>query len=289
VRDALAAAGIEPDFQFEALSDRSGRHDDVDYIHRRTTAGDIYFVANRGRREVKVDASFRIAARQPELWDPVTGRIAAAAAFSQADGRTILPLSLPAGGSTFVAFRGDVAADARGAAASNELAVERVAAVEGPWRVEFDARWGGPNEPVGFAKLDDWSQRPEDAIRFYSGTTTYRTTFDAPADASTAANGRRWFLDLGRVENIASVTLNGEPLGVAWTEPFRVEATGRVRPGRNELVIEVTNLWPNRLIGDARRPRDERLTATNITKFKRDSPLLPSGLWGPVQLLSTSP
>jgi hypothetical protein len=87
------------------------------------------------------------------------------------------------------------------------------------------------------------------------------------------------------VENLAAVTLNGKALGVAWTEPFRVDVTAAVRAGRNELLIEVTNLWPNRLIGDRRRPRDERLTQTNVTKFTRDSPLLPSGLLGPVNLL----
>jgi hypothetical protein len=83
--------------------------------------------------------------------------------------------------------------------------------------------------------------------------------------------------------------VNGQPAGVAWTEPFRLDVTGLVHDGRNELAIEVTNLWPNRLIGDAGRPREERFTATNITKFKVESPLLPSGLMGPVELLKTAP
>jgi hypothetical protein len=277
----------------EAMADRRGERDQrqerggVDYIHRRTTAGDIYFVTNRGRREVEVDASFRITSRQPELWDPVTGRVADAMAFSQGAGRTDVPLTLPAGGSAFVVFRRPIEADAYGNAKSNDPKLDAVAVIEGPWQVTFDSRWGGPSDPVEFAELDDWSRRPEDAIRYYSGTATYRTPFNAPVDLATGPDGRQVVLDLGRVENIASVTLNGEPLGVAWTEPFRVDATEHLRPGRNELVIEVTNLWPNRLIGDARRPRDERLTATNITKFKHDSPLLPSGLLGPVALLAT--
>jgi hypothetical protein len=153
--------------------------------------------------------------------------------------------------------------------------------------VTFDARWGGPAEAVEFRQLDDWSRRPEDAIKYYSGSATYRTTFDLPADFAGEAGDGRCFLDLGRVENVASVTINDQPLGVAWTEPFRVEATGALRAGRNTVTIEVTNLWPNRLIGDQRRPGSERLTSTNITKFTAESPLLPSGLLGPVEMLTT--
>jgi hypothetical protein len=81
------------------------------------------------------------------------------------------------------------------------------------------------------------------------------------------------------------VTLNGSNLGVSWTEPFRVEMTGHLRTTDNQLEIEVANLWPNRLIGDRQLPRDERLTRTNIRKFARDSPLLVSGLLGPVRLM----
>jgi hypothetical protein len=288
VRDALVAAGIEADFAYHAATPGG----ELDYFHRRSTAGDIYFVANRSAGWTAADASFRLSGMQPELWDPVTGRTADAAAFQQAGGRTLVPLKLPPGGSAFVVFRRPIAPSARGAASTNAPALARRATVAGPWQVSFDPKWGGPDAPLTFHALDDWSQRPEEGVKYFSGTAVYRTTFELPADFAAEAGAARgtpgggaYFLDLGRVENVAAVTLNGAPLGVAWTEPFRVDATAALRPGRNTLLVEVTNLWPNRLIGDRRLPHDERLTSTNITKFQANSRLLPSGLLGPVELL----
>jgi hypothetical protein len=75
-------------------------------------------------------------------------------------------------------------------------------------------------------------------------------------------------------------------LGVVWTKPFRVEITGAMQGGRNELEIDIVNLWPIRLIGDAGLPHEKWLTTTNVRKFTRDSKLFPSGLWGPVRLLA---
>ena len=94
------------------------------------------------------------------------------------------------------------------------------------------------------------------------------------------------YLDLGDVKNIAEIRLNGKNLGVVWTVPFRVEATEVLKPTGNDLEIEVVNLWPNRLIGDARLPEAKQLTTTNVKKFKPDSALLPSGLLGPVALVA---
>jgi len=84
------------------------------------------------------------------------------------------------------------------------------------------------------------------------------------------------------VKNLARVTLNGRDLGVLWKEPFRVEITGVVRPGANHLAIKVTNLWPNRMIGDLSAPPEERVTWASVAPFTATSPLLPSGLLGPV-------
>ena len=90
------------------------------------------------------------------------------------------------------------------------------------------------------------------------------------------------FLDLGAVKNVARVELNGHDLGVLWCAPWRVDATGAWQTGTNRLVIEVANLWPNRLIGDLSLPVDKRFAWTTWNPFKPDSPLLPSGLLGPV-------
>ena len=94
----------------------------------------------------------------------------------------------------------------------------------------------------------------------------------------------RIFLDLGTVKNLAEVTLNGKALGILWKPPFRVDVTEALKPGANHLEIAVTNLWPNRLIGDQTLPENERITWASIALYKADSPLLPSGLLGPVTI-----
>jgi len=96
----------------------------------------------------------------------------------------------------------------------------------------------------------------------------------------------RIYLDLGEVKNVAEVRVNGKSLGVLWTKPFRVEITGAVKSGKNELEIDIVNLWPNRLIGDDGLPPEKRLTKTNVREFTKDSKLLSSGLLGPVVLQS---
>jgi len=105
---------------------------------------------------------------------------------------------------------------------------------------------------------------------------------DKTEDKLTSDPSFRLCLDLGDVRNLATVRLNGRALGTLWTPPFRVEITGVARPAGNELEIEVVNLWPNRLIGDARLPPEQRRTATNVQTITKDSPLLPAGLLGPV-------
>ena len=157
----------------------------------------------------------------------------------------------------------------------------RVAEFSGPWRVSFDPKWGGP-ENVTFGTLEDWSKRKEDGIKFYSGTAIYRKGFDALS----LPGGQRIYLDLGAVKNLARVRLNGQDLGVVWCAPWRVDITGAVKARDNQLEIVVANLWPNRLIGDQSLPPEKRLAWTTWNPFKADSPLLESGLLGPVTLVA---
>jgi hypothetical protein len=131
-----------------------------------------------------------------------------------------------------------------------------------------------------FQSLESWTANADPGIRYYSGTATYRAKFTAPAADSLE-------LDLGEVRELAHVRVNGRDLGTLWKPPFRVSLDGAARPGVNDLEVEVTNFWPNRLIGDQLLPEAERLTHTNITKWRADSPLLPSGLLGPVAIRSS--
>ena len=91
-------------------------------------------------------------------------------------------------------------------------------------------------------------------------------------------------MNLGVVKNLAEIRLNDRPCGLLWKHPFRVDVTDALQPGKNTLEVQITNLWPNRLIGDQYCPRKKRVTRTNMAVFKKDSPLLESGLLGPVML-----
>ncbi len=127
--------------------------------------------------------------------------------------------------------------------------------------------------------LSDQPGRPEEGIRYYSGAATYRKSFDLPEKVT----GRHLFLDLGVVNYVAAVRVNGKDVGVVWTAPWRVEITHVVKPHDNSLEIDVVNLWMNRLIGDAKLPPEKRFTKTNVVPDP-DWQLFSSGLLGPVTL-----
>jgi hypothetical protein len=155
--------------------------------------------------------------------------------------------------------------------------------LSGPWTIDFPANWGAPPS-ISLAKLASWTDCPQPGVRYFSGTATYRKPFDVPAEM--LAHGMLLVVDLGRVRNLAAVRVNGRSLGVLWKPPFRVDITAAARPGANTLEVEITNLWPNRLIGDQFLPPPERFTHTNVRHFTQASPLLESGLLGPVRLLA---
>jgi hypothetical protein len=280
-REILLADGIQPDFEAAGAPDTF-----IDFIHRTTPEAEIYFLANRKDRPEKVTATFRVNGKQPELWDAVSGQRRDLPQFKMENGRTSIPLEFDPNGSMFVVFRKPTTATA--GEGSNFLSLETAQTLEGPWTVQFDKDWFYPatNNVVVFDKLEDWSKRPEDAVKHFSGTAVYKKTFPVSALPSPVS---KVFLDLGAVVETAKVTLNGKDLGVVWCDPRRVDITEAIKTGENELEIEVVNKWPNRLIGDAKLPADQRRTRTNITKYnspKTGEPTLqPSGLLGPVRLL----
>jgi hypothetical protein len=242
------------------------------YTHRRTTDTDIYFVSNTTDGVVQADGTFNVNGGTPELWDPLTGQTRPLPEFTVRDGRTTIPLQLEAYQSFFILFRH--ASPVLPRVARNFPTLTKVATLSGPWQVSFDTAWGGPAS-VTFDSLTDWSQNSDKGIKYYSGIAVYRKTFDL-------ADTGRLYLDLGRVKNLARVRLNGHDLGVVWTAPWRVDITGLVKARDNQLEISVANLWPNRLIGDDQGGR--RYAYTTYDPYTKDSPLLESGLQGPVRI-----
>jgi len=438
--DVLSGMGVGPDFTCTAEPGA-----ELLYIHRTAGDADIYFVSNQTPASQAVTCSFRVAGKQPELWRPDTGAIEQAAVFTEAGGRTAVPIVLEPSGSVFVVLRERigqadhfVALRRNGASALDlqvepgprlelrravygvlndpaqqvdvteqlrarirdgvliaradnqiagdpafmvvkqlrvdyalegqertaivgehgtlvlpeEAAARRPAAelhvgadgrtvltawrggsyeavtgsgraaralipdparplpVEGPWSLSFPPDLGAPPH-VTLEQLVSWPQHQDEGVRYFSGTAAYAKTLTVPA--SLLERDRRVWLDLGRVKNLAHVQLNGADLGVLWKAPFAVDVTDALRPGPNELTVRVTNLWPNRLIGDeqlpddgqwvpfgdqgmrlaawpqwvaghAPRPRTGRVAFTTWKLWTKDDKLLESGLLGPVTL-----
>jgi hypothetical protein len=261
----------------------------MDWIHRRTDRADIYFIANPTSRDVALQAALRARDAAPELFDPLTGETQPLPEYVRRGARTHLPLRLGAYQGFFVVFRNKVTRPATTAA--NFPARRAVTEVRGPWSVRFDPAWvspalgSGAKGEVEFVDLTDWTKRPEEGLRHYSGIATYHTTFAMPSKPAPGKR-RRCYLSLGVVRDVARVRLNGRDLGTAWCEPWQVELTSAIRPGANRLEIDVANLWANRVIGDASRPASERLTKGNFL-LPANTPLYPSGLMGPVRILAS--
>jgi hypothetical protein len=276
LREILHADGVQPDFEHKGGNAKTF----LDFIHRRAGGAEIYFVCNRNANKEQLDVTFRVSGKQPELWDAVKGEMRPAKAFRQEAGRTIVPLEFGPYGSCFVVFQKAIATSAAGPEQRNYLTWSDPREIGGGWEVTFDPKWGGPEKPVVFNDLSDWTDQSDPGIKHYSGKATYRKTFDVPEDFQKVKHLR---LNLGVVKNVAEVRLNGRNLGVVWAEPFSVDITDAVKPTGNKLEVDVINLWPNRLIFDAGLPAEKRLTRTSIT-MDPNAPLLDSGLLGPVTL-----
>jgi len=265
----LAADGVPPDFEADVP---------LRYLHRADGDYQVYFMSNPGPDTIEAKCRFRVALSAAEIWNPVTGRIASTPSRSTSDGRQEVTLALEPFGSRFVVFRAGAVAKAPPQAANTTTSA--LAKIEGPWQVSFQPNRGAPKQ-IDMATLADWSQMADTGVQHFSGVATYRTKFNLPAGAIGQEAGGLW-LDLGRVEVMARVRLNGHDLGVVWKTPFAVDVVAAARAGENELEVEVANLWPNRLIGDASLPVEKRVAWTTWNPYNKSSLLLPSGLLGPV-------
>ncbi len=270
VMDGAAIVGLPP----KEAPGLSGYPDNDREVQRGAT--EYYFVADRTGKQHHTVCTFRVSGKVPQLWDPVTGEMLSISSYKD-DGSSIsVELGFAPYQSYFLVFRRE--SPRKGLKAADFAEKREVQTLDRPWTVSFDAEWGGPRKAV-FNTLQDWSEHPSDSIRYYSGTAVYTTQFEFhPGEG-------RYFLDLGEVNNMARVSVNGQDLGIVWTSPWEAELTGAMKEGANELTVDVTNLWVNRLIGDERNP-EQRYTYTTFRHYDANSPLLPSGLSGPVRILT---
>lgn len=297
IKDLLKERGVPPDF----MSETSLR-----FNHRQTPKGDLYFVSNGEDRLVESECIFRVAGGVPVLLHPEDGSSRTLPEYTHTeDGRTAVPLRFEAGESYFILFPQEPPDPS--STPENFTAHRALREIDGPWNVVFEAESGGPETPVEMVELMDWSVFEDPRIRHYSGTAVYRCDFDLFEDD--LAKNNSLMIDLGRVEVVASVRLNGKEAGIAWKAPYRVPMGEAARVGKNHLEVHVANLWVNRLIGDETVPPDsERKSDGTLKKWPQwllngkpsptgrisfatwrhwtaEDTLQPSGLMGPVTVL----
>jgi hypothetical protein len=277
----------------------------IRYNHRRMVDRDIYFISNRTNKTIDDSCVFRSGTVNAELWDPVTGEIRPLRTSLPDSKGTRLKVRMAPFQSYFIVFFNNPGGENFRFADTTDFPEKKeVMVLKGPWKTEFSKSWGGPGEVV-FDTLCDWTARPEDGIRYFSGTVPYSINFSLPPNVDLKGENS-FYLDLGNVMNMAHVKLNGKDLGVLWTAPLEVKINKILKKEDNHLEIDVANLWVNRLIGDESKPWDGaengkwpdwlingtprtsgRYTFTTHHYYKKDDPLLPSGLIGPVRILIT--
>ncbi len=248
------------------------------FVHRKLADGDLYFVDNRMDRTERLLARFRIDGRIPELWRAESGAIEPVS-YRIASGVTAVPLTLAPDEAVFVVFRKHAKLAARTVAAPVEM---RIGALAGPWQVSFEPGRGAP-AGITLDRLAPWNENADPGVKYFSGAGTY--VHDLTIGADQLKPGAHIVLDLGEVQDLAEVRVNGRLVATPWHAPYRADLTAALKPGVNRLEIKVINAWANRLIGDM-QPGATKVTFTVIPTYRPDAPLRPSGLLGPVQVLS---
>ncbi len=284
-KEYLLSKNISPDFKVVCSESTT----DFDYIHYTISESEVYFITNQTIERQKINSQFRVSGKQPELWDPLTGDIHEAKAFTQKDDLTTVPLILEPYGAVMVVFNQTIDKNKQGTANRNYSDFKTIKEIQGDWEVNFDPKWGGPSS-ITFPELIDWSKHSDEGIKYYSGTAVYNKSFDLDIEPQ---EEKQYFLQLGSVKDvgIAEVKINGVDKGVVWTKPFRVEISEELQKGENKLEIKVVNSWFNRVAGDEMFPNKKQFTNTNavlINDFRgrprKEIPLEASGLMGPVTI-----
>jgi hypothetical protein len=278
--EVLSEEKTPPDFEYN----RPEIDSNLVWIHRRANDADIYFVANERNRAEDITASFRVDGKEPELWHPDSGTVEPAE-YKVEMGRTTVPLHFDSNGSVFVVFRRQASSPSR-----RLLPVMKteLTTIQGPWNVAFPPNWGAPSS-IKLDNLASWTNSSDPGVKYFSGTATYIKDFEV--SQQWLQSGARLMLDLGRVMDIAEVSVNGKPLDeILWKPPYRVDVSSALKSGTNHLEVKITNLWTNRVIGDHQAAGGKTYTFTDFKPMNltKDSELLESGLLGPVRLVSVN-
>ena len=348
IEDAKAKLNYQPDYTIESASDDASK---IMVLHRQKSGADIYYITNQSKKAQNINLSLRVSGKQPELWQAEDASIIDAPVWREQAGRTNVDIQLKGVQTIFVVFRKEAsrvehiskinAQDTSVSVVMNksgkpvirsskpikteisystgkkrvvELNPEKTTEIAGQWSVSFAPKLDKPFE-MEFPDLIDFSKHNSKQVNYFSGTAIYQKKIRI----NTKISDKRIVLDLGELNDIAEVKVNGKKVGVLWYPPYKTDITDYLREGKNDLSIAVTNNWTNRLIGDEQEPRDfevgenvdwgtgsfgcqlksypdwfinnqqrpsqGRKAFTTWYYFTKDTPLKPAGLAGPVQLV----
>ena len=261
MKDALGLIDVIPDFKVNA-------GDPVLFIHRRLVEGEIFFVSNQSEKTISITPEFRVSGKMPELWDAASGSIRDLPEYTSGARTTTVPLKLEAFESAFIIFRKSIQKQDEKSSGVNFPELKAITEITDPWIVTFDSASRGPHRPVVFNKLSDWTLNSNDSIRYYSGTALYKSDFIL---GKLYPDGNL-YLDIGPVNGMAKVKINGNDAGGLWTYPWRVDISTLVKEGENRIEVEIVNTWVNRLIGDSKLPVNKRRTWCFVNPFNPESP-----------------
>lgn len=276
--EVLKQSGIVPDFSFFGSSE-------IDFIHRTTNSGEIYFLRNKNKTSINATCRFRVSKMYPEIWDASTGEITRIIDFSTEENAIALNIKLPAHGSVFVVFNKKNREDLP--VFNDKRLSNKITEISGPWKVYFPPNWGAPSS-AEFDRLISYTESNDKGIKYFSGTATYQKSFTINDESRKT----KIVLDLGEVRDLAEIFINGKSAGIVWKIPFAVDISQLVKLGENELKIEIVNLWINRMTGDMLSDPKERYCKTNHNYMNAevwpggDEPfrIQTAGLLGPVTL-----
>jgi hypothetical protein len=267
----LKQMDVQNDFEFGKTLDS-----EVSWIHRRDGETDIYFVTNRSDNELNTNARFRVTGKEAEIWHPESGKTEPAS-YSFDKNKTTVPLKLDGRQSAFIVFKNKSNVESRTISPEKTTPLTDIT---GPWDLTFPSGLGAP-EKTKFTTLESWTLSADQGIKYFSGTGTYSTTINAPA--SWFQKDAKILLDLGKVGDMAMISVNGTPADTLWVLPYRADITQLIKKGSNKLEIKVTNEWTNRLVGDRQAPAGQKVLNSNVMVMARQ--LNESGLMGPVKIL----
>jgi hypothetical protein len=265
--DLFANVELKPDVAMPA---------DFVYTHRKEADMDIYFIANQKDEPRNCEISFRVANKQPQLFDPLTGENRKLNNFQVENGRTIVPLEFSRAGSCFVIFKKGV--DSQDYNKKDFPVYLEKQIIIGKWDVLFSSPINPPFSKT-LDKLADWTSFDDEAIKYFSGTATYTINFDFGGKLLD-----KWTLNLGKVESLAKVRLNGKNVNTLWCYPYRLNVSDFLKPGENKLEIEIVNQWWNQLVGDEQPGAIRKSNVSARLFWKATDKLMPAGLLGPVVL-----